>query len=260
MSQIRIPMIAKGVAVIRLILWVIWTTIMLIVVVSSRLLFLFNYRRGVQIRKAWATGFVWIFGFDVTWEGELPEGETMLYVSNHRASIDPFIQLSKLNADPVSRADLGNWPIIGIGARLTSIILVDKTSRESRKAAKNLIGEELKTGRSVFIYPEGGTKVAPLTSTFYLGSFEQAVAAGVRILPMVIEYRYEEDYWDHSNSAIANIIQRFGKWRTPVYIRIGQPISSDNKWTLLRESQAWMDEQIPLLLELLGRESGVGSR
>lgn len=235
---------SRIIGILRLILWVLWTLLFFLLVLFFRITFLLSYKFGLKLRKYWAKGFVIIYGIDAEWGGKIPRGQTCLYVCNHRSSIDPFIQLARLEADPVSRADLGNWPLIGHGARMTGIILVDKSSPESRKKAKTAILDALNSGRSVLIYPEGGTKTEPQTSTFQIGSFLQAAEAGVPVVPMVIEYKYKEDYWDHTDSSIVHLIKRFGKWRSPVYVGFGPPIEADNGWTLMRQARAWIDDAV----------------
>lgn len=235
----------KILGAIRFALWVIHTAIVFLIVVILKLTGLLSYKRGLNVRRAWAWGYCRIYGMQIAWEGEWPEDETCLYVSNHRSSIDPFLIMSRIKLHPVARADLGNYPFMGWGARLTGIILVDRSSRESRKKAKTAIGDELKKGHSILIFPEGGTRTAQFTSTYQIGSFEQAASVGARVIPLVLDYEFKEDYWDHSQTAVTHMIDRFGKWRTRVKIRIGPPLESDNAWTLMRRARAWSDEQIP---------------
>ena len=234
------------IAIIRLLMWAVETFVCTTLLILMKLTFTYTMPRGMAVRHWWASMYTWTFGFKVEWAGELPSNGTYLFASNHRSSVDPFIQLSGIHAEPVSRADLGNWPLIGWGARLSSIILVDKSNKKSRLKAKTAILDALRGGRSVLIYPEGGTKVSTLTETFHIGSFLQAAEARVPVIPVLIDYKYKADYWDHADSALVHMVKRFGKWKTPVYIKIGPPISSENGWTLMRQSKAWIDGEIPM--------------
>lgn len=198
---------------------------------------------GLEIRRRWSEGFVRKLGIRITWVGSIPE-TTGLFVSNHRCSIDPQVVMGRLKAFPVSRAEVRKWPFVGKGSELTGIIFVDKSSRESRTQAKTALLKEMQKGNSILIFPEGQTNVKPTTSTFNKGSFEQAAAGGFPVIPFVIEYKDKGDYWDHSDSFAMHMIKQFGKPRSEVMVAFGEPIYSDNAWTLLRSAQDWIDKKI----------------
>ena len=52
------------------------------------------------------------------------------------------------------------------------------------------------------------------------------------------------DYWEREESIVGHFMERFGKKRHDVHLEIGEPISSDNPWTLMRQSRAWMDDKL----------------
>jgi 1-acyl-sn-glycerol-3-phosphate acyltransferase len=199
---------------------------------------------GLRARRRWAHGMLRILRFKVQWEGDIPEGETCLFVGNHRSSLDPIIIMSKVIVYPVSRADVRHWPIVGKGSEITGVIFVDKANRASRTRTKELILNTLNDGNSVLIFPEGRTNVDPTTTTFQKGAFDQAAAGGFRVVPFMIEYKDKEDNWDHTDSFAVHFIKRFGKRRTHIRIIFGEPLRSDNAWTLLRGAQSWIDDRI----------------
>lgn len=203
-----------------------------------------SQQKMLRVRRRWAEGMMRILGFRITVTGEFPEDEPCLFVSNHRSALDPIVMLSLLKAFPVSRAEVRNWPLVGKGGHMTGIIFVDKSNKESRAQTRVILLNELRKGHSVLIYPEGQTNVAPTTGTFQNGSFAQAAAGGFRVIPHVIEYKEKEDYWDHTDGFAMYFIKRFGKRITPIRIAFGPPQQSDNAWTLMRNSQQWIDETI----------------
>jgi 1-acyl-sn-glycerol-3-phosphate acyltransferase len=167
-----------------------------------------------------------------------------LFVGNHRSSLDPFVFLANVLANPVSRGDVRNYPIIGRGAEITGIIFVDKESKSSRGATKEAIYQALKNGKSIMIYPEGKTGAQPLTATFQKGSYEQAAELGVPVVPFAVEYKNVSDYWDHTDSMLVHYLKYLAKPKTIIRLSIGQPMSGDNSWTLLRQSQQWVNDEI----------------
>lgn len=206
-----------------------------------------QYRLGLAARKVWSRICLLVLNFKVEVRGKFPSDRNYLFVGNHRSSLDPFIFLSHGAANPVSRGDVRNYPIIGRGAEITGIIFVDKESRTSRGATKEAIYQALKNGKSIMIYPEGKTGSQPLTATFQKGSFEQAAELQVPVVPFAIEYKSLGDYWDHSDTMLVHYLKNLAKPRTIIRLSIGAPIHGDNSWSLLRQSQQWINDEIEQL-------------
>lgn len=202
-----------------------------------------RYRWGLRVRNVWAGVILFILGYRVKMKGRIPEG-TYLFVGNHRSSLDPLVCLRYLRASPVSRADVRNYPFVGKGAEMTGIIFVDKESKASRSATKQAIYDALKGGKSVMIYPEGKTNALPLTATFQKGSFDVAAELGIPVIPFAEEYEKVTDYWDHSETMVVHYMKNLAKARTRIRISVGEPIQSDNAWSLLRQSQQWINDEI----------------
>ena len=199
---------------------------------------------GMKYRKnIWAKQMLTIGGIKLTTKGHIPTGPHLLVV-NHRSSIDPLINLADALCYPIAKIEFKSWPIIGPGSDKTGIVFVDRSKKQSRSATRVAIAEALGIGMNVLIYPEGGTADGDLSGTFKKGSFEVAAEHGFSVLPVAMEYRDRRDNWDHSVNFIQHFYQRFGKRQTHVEIRYGEPIRSDNSWTLLRQSQSWINEQI----------------
>ena len=206
-----------------------------------------KYKSGLYTRKIWSNICLWILNFKVEVRGQIPKGRNYLFVGNHRSSLDPFVFLSNGAANPVSRGDVRNYPIVGKGAEITGIIFVDKESKSSRGATKEAIYQALKEGKSIMIYPEGKTGAQPLTATFQKGSYEQAAELQVPVVPFAIEYKSLDDYWDRSDSMLHHYLTNLAKPRTDIRLSIGKPIEGDNSWSLLRQSQQWVNDEIASL-------------
>ena len=197
-----------------------------------------------RLRAEWSRLAMWLAGFDITVKGEAPNGETILYVGNHRSTLDPLLAFVAIEASPVSKMWVQNFPLVGYGSELTGIIFIDKESRASRASTKERILQEMQKGNSILIYPEGHTHSLPYTKTFLKGSFDQAASGGFRVVPFVLEYRDTRDYWERDESIVGHFFNRFGKRKHYVHLEIGEPLASDNPWTLLRQSREWIDEKM----------------
>ena len=208
-----------------------------------------RYPWRLRVRKIWSKLFVFILNYKVEVRGSFPKDRNYLFVGNHRSSMDPFVCLAYLEANPVSRADVRNYPFLGKGAELSVIIFVDKESRTSRTATKEAIHKALGEGKSIMIYPEGKTHAEPLTTTFQKGSFDMAADLGIPVVPFVIEYKSIADYWDHTDTMGVHYFKNLAKPRTYVRLSVGQVIQGDNAFSLLRQSQQWINEEIVRLRE-----------
>ena len=204
---------------------------------------------GQRVRNWWSGSLLSLMGFKVEKRGHIPEGGPYLFVGNHRSTLDPMVALKYLRASPVSRADVRHYPVIGKGAELSGIIFIDKTSRTSRTATKQAIYDALKAGISILIFPEGTTHGQPLTTTFQKGAFEMAAELGVEVVPFAIEYKSIADYWDHTDGMVTHYLKNLAKPRTDVRISFGPVLQGDTAWSLLRQSQQWVNDEIVRLRE-----------
>ena len=203
-----------------------------------------RYKMRLKVRKLWSKSFVFILNYKVELRGKFPEDRNYLFVGNHRSSMDPFVCLAFLEGNPVSRADVRNYPFLGKGAELSGIIFLNKESRSSRNATKEAIAQTLKEGKSIMIYPEGKTSAEPTTATFQKGSFDIAAELGIPIIPFAIEYKSTNDYWDHTDTMAVHYFKNLAKPRTYIRLSVGEVITGDNAFSLLRQSQQWINEEI----------------
>jgi lyso-ornithine lipid O-acyltransferase len=203
-----------------------------------------RYKIRLKIRHIWAKSVVLILNYKVQLKGHFPNDRNYLYVGNHRSSLDPFVCLAYLEANPVSRSDVRNYPFVGKGAEISGIIFVNKESKTSRSASKEAIYNALKEGKSVMIYPEGKTGAQPLTATFQKGSFDVAAELNVPVIPFAMEYMSLNDYWDHTDTMAAHYFKYLSKPRTYLKLSVGEAIQGDNAFALLRQSQQWINDEI----------------
>lgn len=225
-------------------------TIVAFIIVSVMGIFPGNhYKKRLKVRKIWSKAFVFILNYKVEVRGTFPTDRNYLFVGNHRSSLDPFVCLAYLEGNPVSRADVRNYPFLGKGAEISGIIFVNKESRSSRSASKEAIHKALSEGKSIMIYPEGKTNTLPLTTTFQKGSYDVAAELGVPVIPFALEYKSLDDYWDHTDTMAVHYFKYLAKPRTYVRISFGEVITGDNAFALLRQSQQWINDEIVRLRE-----------
>lgn len=197
---------------------------------------------GFRIRRQFTSRAVRILGLDLIVSGS-PVSRTCLYVSNHRCMTDPLVQLSRINALIVSKAEVENYPIIGKGSVQTGIIFVKREEKSSRLATREAIRDALRENKSVLIYPEGTTSTLSGMLEFKSGSFEVAEELGIPVVPVVIEYGIPEDYWGEA-TLMSHFLKKFSKPITKAYLWIGEPIEGKTSVESLKTSRDLMEEKI----------------
>jgi len=183
-----------------------------------------------------------IIGVNLKSEGKPIDGPT-LYVSNHRSMLDPIIQLNKIEAFIVSKAEVDKYPVVGPGVRSTGVIFVKRGEHTSRSAAKDAIRQTLVEGNSVLIYPEGTTSKIHTTQDFKPGSFKVAFEEGIPIVPVAIDYRDETHKWDEG-SLLSFVMHKFSSKRIDTAMHIGEPVLGANALEVMKSSQAWIHDEL----------------
>jgi len=167
-----------------------------------------------------------------------------LIISNHRSLLDPLVELSIMDVYILSKAEVGNYPLLGKGAKETGVFFVDRTSDQSRKSALMAIEQLLISGLPVLIYPEGTTYGTDLTGEFRKGSFEIAQNHHIPVIPVMIEYPNHDYYWTDSSlmEYFRLIFSKGGQHK--VTVRIGNEVFAQSKEELISTTKAIIDNMI----------------
>jgi len=112
-----------------------------------------------KIAILWGRFSAWVFGIEVTKEGEenYRPGGSYLVVSNHAGMADIPLLLGwmNLNLRFVAKEELGKIPLLGWALKSGGYVMIKRG--QNREALKSLLAaaEVIKSGRSVHIFPEG---------------------------------------------------------------------------------------------------------
>jgi 1-acyl-sn-glycerol-3-phosphate acyltransferase len=202
-----------------------------------------SQERGFRIRRKFCSSCLKILGIKFQKEGQpFPDG--CLYVSNHRSMLDPLIELSWIDTNILSKAEVGDYPLLGRGAKETGIILVDRDDSQSRKMALGSIEELLLSKRSVLVYPEGTVYNGDLTGQFRKGAIELAYDLGVPIVPVMIEYPDAGFYWG-DEELLQYFLRVFSKaGGFIVNGKIGEPVITASRGEIVVETQNAISKMI----------------
>jgi len=134
-------------------------------------------------------------GLRVTTIGAPAKGRPTLLVSNHISWTDIIAIGSVADVAFVAKREVGEWPFVGMMARLQKSIFVDRTRRSDTGRTAEAMGRHMASGSAVVLFAEGqsdiGTHVLPFRSAL-VGAAQHAMeAAGageVYIQPLTIAY------------------------------------------------------------------------
>jgi len=122
------------------------------------------------------------------------QGEAPLHglvVANHLSYLDIMFLGANVPCCIVSKQEISRWPFFGMFARMGATIFIDRSSRVSAAAAARTIGERLRLGVPVLLFPEGTSSDGSQVLPFYPTLFEPAVAAGIPVTAASVRYVLE---------------------------------------------------------------------
>lgn len=133
---------------------------------------------------------LWLTGAKVTVIGKenIPEGETVLYVGNHRSYFDivvSYIQCKNLTGY-VSKDGLKKVPLLSFWMKRLYCLFLNR--EDIRQGLKTILAgiEQMKNGISMCIYPEGTRSQDDEMLPFKEGSLKLAEKSGCPIIPMAV--------------------------------------------------------------------------
>ena len=206
----------------------------------------YDLDRVLKLRRQWFASICWGLGVQIETYGDLPQKGGLL-ISNHRSYFDPIVVLSQVLALPVGKAEIRNWPIIGLGAKLSYVIFVDRKSKDGRHQARLDIKNTLQKGYCIMNYPEGTTHTLPYTKSFSPGVFKDAASENFIIYPIALEYQKTADAWVGDDTFIRHFIECFGKKKTLVKVSYGKALLGDNADNLILDSKKFIDLELKKL-------------
>jgi lyso-ornithine lipid O-acyltransferase len=148
-----------------------------------------------------------------------------LVVANHRSVIDIPLLLCLFGGHVLSRADVGDWPLLGRVARRAGTIFVDRGNQRSGASALRAIRRQLKAGSTVIVFPEGTTHRGDDVRPFQAGAFAAARNLGAEVVPVGLAYEPGTEYVGMKfGTHLLSIAERP---QTRVAATVGQPLPAD---------------------------------
>jgi 1-acyl-sn-glycerol-3-phosphate acyltransferase len=177
-----------------------------------------------QYLRRWAESLVRTTGGRVTLtpESVIPEQRgPRLVVANHRSPFDIGVLLALFGGHALSRADLANWPVLGLAARRAGTIFVDRDQAGSGASAIRAIRKRLMEGASILVFPEGGTFAGDEVRPFRGGAFSALRGLDVEIVPVGLAYDPGSEFVDES--FVEHVLRVSRRQETRCVVHLGTP-------------------------------------
>ena len=181
----------------------------------------------------WAKRLLRILRIKITLTGEVLKflsKDTYLIVSNHISWLDIPVIFSLKPITFVSASDVKTCPIIGVLAKISGAIFVDRNRKSSLVEVIQAMNHHFKNEKqSICIFPEGitsnGYQVLPFKSNLFQSAFE----SNKLLLPLSIKYKENNVLTNrtsfHGSTTLFQSFKRVAKSNLiEVIVDIGHPV------------------------------------
>lgn len=116
----------------------------------------------------------------------------MLIVANHVSWVDVFAIGAVMPGSFVARADLVDWPGVGLAARMANVIPIERSSLRQLPSVVDAVVQRLRNGHTVVAFPEGTTYCGVDNGRFHPALFQAAIEAERPVQPLRLTYRHRD--------------------------------------------------------------------
>ncbi|WP_245654414.1 lysophospholipid acyltransferase family protein [Streptomyces violens] len=120
--------------------------------------------------------------------GERTGGPGTLVVVNHISWLDILALLAVEPVTMLAKQEVGGWPVMGPLARRAGTRFIDRSSPRGLPQAVADLAAELRSGRSVVVYPQATTWCSATEGGFRRATFQAAIDAGAPVRPVTVRY------------------------------------------------------------------------
>ena len=165
--------------------------------------------------RAWSLSLLRVFGMRARRFGEA-QRDPVLFVANHTSWIDITMLHSQRAACFVAKAEIAGWPLIGWLAASGGTIFHRRGNNHSLSTVMQVMVERLRAGRSVAVFPEGGTSYNGVLKVFHARIFQAALDADVTVQPVALRLarngrRLLDAGFREDESFFRNIVRMLGE-------------------------------------------------
>ncbi len=135
-----------------------------------------------------------------------PLPKQYILVANHPSAFEDIGIPALFPVYSLAKIEVKDWWIVGRISMAAGTLYVRREEKESRKEAYEHIIEEVRKGKNIALYPEGGCKGRRIFESFRYGAFDISLQTGIPILPVFLHYETQDDFeWKPGESLLAKI-------------------------------------------------------
>jgi 1-acyl-sn-glycerol-3-phosphate acyltransferase len=140
-----------------------------------------------RLIRWWSRTLLRIFGFRVFAHGTaLPD--PVMFVCNHSSWLDIELLHTQRAACFVAKSEISRWPLVGWLAATGGTIFHRRGSNHSLGVVMKEMTRRLREGRSVAVFPEGGTNDGRNLKIFHARIFQAALDADAKVQPAALRF------------------------------------------------------------------------
>ncbi|OFJ54667.1 lysophospholipid acyltransferase family protein [Mycolicibacterium grossiae] len=146
-----------------------------------------------RLQRAYCRAMLRCLGVRITLSGgPIRNLRGVLVVSGHVSWVDVFVIGSVLPGSFVARADLIEWPALGVLARLMKVIPIERASLRRLPDVVRTVADRLRAGHTVVAFPEATTWCGLGYGPFRPAMFQGAIDAHRPVQPLRLTYRHRD--------------------------------------------------------------------
>ena len=116
------------------------------------------------------------------------EPVAVMLVANHVSWIDVYALNAICPAYFVAKSEIGRWPLLGLLARKSGTVFIERTRKRDILRVNAQIASMLRTGAIMAVFPEGTTTEGNAVLPFRPPLLQPAVECNVWLQPVAIRY------------------------------------------------------------------------
>ncbi len=129
-----------------------------------------------------------------------------ILIANHPSAFEDVGIPALFEVYSLAKIEVKDWWIVGKISTAAGNLYVKRESKESRNEAAKTMLHEIKNGKNIALYPEGGCKGKRIFESFRYGAFDVAMKSGVPILPVFLHYEAQDDFeWRNPHTLLDKI-------------------------------------------------------
>lgn len=142
--------------------------------------------------QAWAHTLLAKIAIHLIVNGKPPEQGPVLLAANHISWLDIVVMLASCPCRFVSKAEVGQWPVVGTLTRAAGTLFITRSSRRDALRVVHQMVEKLHVDSNVVlaIFPEGTTSNGQQVLPFHANLFQAAISANAPVQPVALRFEY----------------------------------------------------------------------